>query len=299
MIGTETEVTKTLSFAYDGGGDLKGYNLMGNPFTRNLGSGDITLGGEPVTSVLLLNNDEDYQTCNFLASGVIKPGQGFFIQATAENQELVFNPSSKDLSEIGLISIKAGNESYIDKAYIQISRGNTLRKMTFSGDKPSVYVIDNGDDYAATTIYELAGSMPVNFKAVADGEYSVTVNTKNVEPSLLILFDNFTGEEFDLLESPTYHFKAGANDPEDRFKLIFDFNNYTGLDENLTGDSFIYQSEDELIVSGNGELMVFDVLGRLVMTKRINGVQRVEKPDQTGVYIFRLNGMTQKLVVKQ
>ena len=299
MIGTDDEVTKTLSFAYDGGGDLKGYNLMGNPFTRNLGSGDMTIGGEAVTSVLLLNNDSDYQTCNFLESGVIKPGQGFFIQASGAGQQLVFNPSSKDVKGIGLVSIKAGDESYIDKAYIQISRGNTLRKMTFSGDKPSVYVIDNGDDYAATTIYELAGSMPVNFKAAADGEYTITVNTKNVEPSTMILFDNFTGEEFNLLESPTYHFKAAANDPEGRFKLIFDFNNYTGLDENdTTNEVFVYQSGDELIVSGDGELKVFDVLGRFVMTQYINGVQRVEKPEQTGVYIFRLNGKTQKMVVR-
>ena len=303
MIGTETEVTKTLSYAYDGGGDLKGYNLMGNPFTRNLGAGDITLGGEPVTSVLLLNNDEDYQTCNFLASGVIKPGQGFFIQATAENQELVFNPaSSKDSKGIGLVSIKAGDESYIDKAYIQLGGGNTLRKLSFYGDKPSVYVIDNGDDYAATTIYELAGSMPVHFKAAEDGEYSITVNTMNVEPSMMILFDNLTGEEFNLLESPTYRFKASADDPENRFKLIFDFNNYTGVNDNYTNDNFAHQIGDEIFISGEGTLQVFDVMGRYVMRREINGDDYISTSMfNTGVYIFKLVGTemkTQKIVVK-
>ena len=301
MIGTETEITKTLKFECDAYPDLKGYNLMGNPFTRNIGAGDMTLGGTAVTSVLTVENGSEYSTCNFLESGVIKPGQGFFIQATADNQELVFNPSAKDENEIGLISIKAGDENYIDKAYIQIGDGNTLRKMTFYGDKPSVYVIDNGDDYAATTIYELVGTMPVHFKAVEGGEYKITVNVKNLEPSMMILFDDFTGQEINLLESPTYHFKAEPNDPENRFKLIFDLNNnnnYTGLDEDYTNEIFVYQSGDELIVTGDGELKVFDVLGRLVTSKRISGVERIGKPEQNGVYIFVMNGKAQKVVVR-
>ena len=300
MIGTATEISKTLSYAcsYD---DVKGYNLMGNPFTRNIGSGDMTLDGEPVTSVLILNNDEEYQTCNFLESGTVTPGQGFFIQATAANQELTFNPSSKDESEIGLISIKAGNESYFDKAYIQIGGGNTLRKMTFYGDKSMVYVM-NDDDYAATTVYELAGAIPVNFKAAEDGEYSITVNTKNLEASTMLLYDDFTGVTVNLLESPTYHFKASESDNADRFKLIFDFNNYTGVNENYTNDNFAHQIGDEIFVSGEGTLQVFDVLGRFVTGYNVNGDKRISTAAfNTGVYIFRMVGTevkTQKIVIR-
>ena len=300
VIGTNDEVTKTLSYAcsYD---DVKGYNLMGNPFTRNLGQNDMTLGGETVTSVLVLENGSEYVTCNFLESGTVKPGQGFFIQATAANQELTFNPSSsKDASEIGLISIVAGNDSKVDKAFVQIGAGNTLRKIAFSNSKSSVYVINDGDDYAAATIYELAGTMPVHFKAVAEGEYDITVNTKNIEASTLLLFDNFKNETIDLLETPTYSFKSSADDEDNRFKLIFDFNNnnYNGVEDNFTSEIFVYQSGDELIVNGEGELQIFDVLGRLVTSKNISGVERVGKPEQTGVYIFRLNEHTQKLIIK-
>ena len=299
MIGTESNISVDLSYGCNAYPDLKGYNLLGNPFSRNLVNGDMKIGGTAVTSVLLLNNDEDYQVCNFLESGTIKPGQGFFIQATAENQKLVFNPSSKDENAIGFISIKAGDENYIDKAYIQIGEGNTLRKMTFSGNT-MVYVMNEGDDYAVTTIDELTGAMPVNFKAAADGEYTITINAKNIEASTMILFDDFTGEEINLLESPTYRFKAEANDPENRFKLIFDLNNnYTGVDENYTGDIFIYQNGDEIIVNGEGELKVFDVLGRLVMNKHINGVETQNLASlPTGVYIFKLNENTQKIIIK-
>ena len=299
MIGTETEVTKTLSYAYDGGGDLKGYNLMGNPFTRNLGAGDITLGGEPVTSVLLLNNDEDYQTCNLLASGVIKPGQGFFIQATAENQELKFNHSAKDLDEIGLISIEAGNESYIDKAYIQFGGGNTLRKMTFSGDKSQVYVTHHYEDYAAARLYTTAGSVPVNFEAAAEGMFTITIEAKNIDLETLHLIDNFTGEEIDLLVEPTYTFKANSDEPAERFTLLFEMSTLS-IDENdTTNEVFVYQSGDELYINGDGTLQVFDVLGRFVMSREINGDDHISTSlFNTGVYVFRLNGMTQKIVVR-
>lgn len=52
--------------------------------------------------------------------------------------------------------------------------------------------------------------------------------------------------------------------------------------------------------SGDGELQIFDVTGRMVSTQHISGVKTVEKPSQ-GVYIFRLVGTdvkTQKIIVK-
>ena len=61
---------------------------------------------------------------------------------------------------------------------------------------------------------------------------------------------------------------------------------------------FAYQTGNDIVVSGEGELQVFDVMGRMVMNQRINGVEAVEKPEQTGVYIFRLNDKVQKIVVR-
>ena len=301
MIGTATEISKTLSYAcsYD---DVKGYNLMGNPFTRNLSYGDLTLGGEPATAFMLLNNDADYEECNLFYGDEIKPGQGFFIQATAENQQLVFNPSSKDESEIGLISIKAGDENYIDKAYIQFGGGNTLRKMTFSGDKSQVYVMHHYKDYAAARIYSTSGSMPVHFVAAGEGMYTITIEAKNLDLETLRLIDNFTGEEIDLLVEPTYTFKANSDEPAERFTLLFE-KSTLGIDENdVENEVFAYQNGSDIIVNGEGTLQVFDVMGRMVMSREINGNDHINTSMfNTGVYVFRLNGetvMTQKIVIR-
>ena len=227
----------------------------------------------------------------------IKPGEGFFVQATAENQTLEFNPTSKGLEDIKFIKIVAGNENGTDNAYINIGCGNTLRKMNIA-DLTNVYVMNEDKDFAAARIEELAGTMPVNFEAVEDGEYTITVEAKFIEAHSMHLIDNFTGADIALMVEPSYTFNATANDNAERFTLVFDFNNYTGCNENYTSEIFIYQNGDEIIVNGEGELKVFDVLGRFVMSQYVSGVERINKPAQTGVYIFMMNGNAQKIVVK-
>ena len=280
--------------------DVRGFNLVGNPFTRNLVDGDITIQDEGNPNAYYITEGGSNLSAQMITETPIKPGQGFMIQVSGENHKLIINPSAKDVIENrGYIKIVAGNENGYDNAFIQINNGNTLRKLNI-GYSTSVYVMSDGDDYAAARVEELAGTMPVHFNAISEGEYTITVNAKNIEASTLLLFDNFKNETIDLLETPTYSFKSSADDEDNRFKLIFDFNNnnYNGVEDNFTSEIFVYQSGDELIVNGEGTLQIFDVLGRLVTSKNISGVERIGKPEQTGVYIFRLNEHTQKLIIK-
>ena len=60
---------------------------------------------------------------------------------------------------------------------------------------------------------------------------------------------------------------------------------------------FAYQSGNDIVVSGEGELQIFDVMGRNIMNTMINGVQTVNVKSQ-GVYIFKLNEKTQKVIVR-
>ena len=298
MIGTETEITKPLSYECTYG-DLIGYNLMGNPYTRVLEYGDMKIGGVNVTSFLSLNDaGTEYVTCNLQDNDRIRPCQGFFIQATGAGQNLVFKPAKKDKSEIGLISIKAGNEEFMDKAYIQIGGGNTLRKMAFS-DNSMVYVMDGDDDYSAMTIYELANPIPVHFVAAEPGTYTITVNAKNIDLDYMHLVDEFTNEHIDLLSEPTYTFTSAEGDKPGRFTIVFGIDN---VEENLVNDVFAYQYEDELVVDGNGTLQIFDVLGRFVGSHEVHGSERISLSSfNTGVYVLRMVGenvKTQKIVVR-
>ena len=296
MKATNSNINVELSYTSSLSTDVRGFNLMGNPFTRNIKLGDMELDGTTLTQFYVMNAARTGLQSIDNASYEIKPGEGFFVQATAENQQLTFKPTSKGLEDIKFIKIVAGNENGTDNAYINLSCGNTLRKMNIA-NLTSVYVMDGDDDYAAARVEELAGTMPIHFEAVSDGEYTITIEAKYTDAHYMHLLDNFTGADIDLLVEPSYTFNATTNDNADRFRLVFDCNNYTGVEENYTGEIFAYQNGNDIYVNGNGELQVFDVMGRMVATQHINGVEAVNVKLQ-GVYIFRLNGNTQKIVVK-
>ena len=297
MLSTEdTWTSSTMSYTSSLADDVRGFNLMGNPFTRNLVAGDVKLGDETNIAYLTMNDTRtDFVTVN-ISDRPILVGEGFFIQATAASQSLVFNPTSAKSDNNGYIRIVAGNENGTDNAYINVASGNTLRKFNIANGT-KVYVMNGGEDYSAARVEELAGSMPVNFKAAAEGVYTITINAMNLEAKTMILLDNMTGEEIDLLATPSYTFKATPDDSYDRFRLIFDFNTYTGIDELFTNEIFAFQSGNEIYVKGEGELQVFDVMGRMVLNTRINGVERVNVP-ANAVYIFKLEEKTQKIVVR-
>ena len=294
LVGTNTEVTvENLSYACSDD-NYKGVNLMGNPFSCNLVYGKLTLGGVNVQTYYTVEGGEEL-TAKSLDTNPIKPGQGFIIQASDAHQNLVFNPSSKDRSneKVGYISIVAGNDKAQDNAFIQLGGGNTLRKMTISDNSSVVYVMNNGKDYAATRIDALEGSMPVCFKANKLGSYTITVEAKDIKTDYLHLIDNFTHEDIDLLLEPSYSFIASNGDNESRFTLVFRAEGSAGI----TNDIFAYQNGNDIIVNGEGELQVFDVMGRLMMTKRINNGETINI-STTGVYIFKLNEKTQKIVIR-
>lgn len=303
MKATNTNIKVDLSYACDDYPELKGFNLVGNPFTRNITAEDMVIGEDAVTSYYDFNADRTEFVAYQTNVNPIQPGQGFFIQATGNDQQLEFNPaSSKDASDFKYISISAGDENFTDKAYIQFGYGNTLRKMTF-GENTMVYVMNDDDDYAAARVEELAGTMPVHFVPIEDGFYTITVETKNIENlNYMHLIDNIKNTEIDLLVEPSYTFKASESDNADRFYLVFDFNNYTGVNENYTNDNFAHQIGDEIFVSGEGTLQVFDVLGRFVTGYNVNGDKRISTAAfNTGVYIFRMVGTevkTQKIVIR-
>ncbi|MBR6091208.1 MAG: T9SS type A sorting domain-containing protein, partial [Bacteroidales bacterium] len=114
---------------------------------------------------------------------------------------------------------------------------------------------------------------------------------ENVKGVRIQLIDKLEDRIIDLKAIDNYTFMGSTADRKDRFTLVF-----TQVE---TGSIFAYQSGNDIIVSGDGELQVFDVMGRMVMTQHINGVGTLRAASvQTGVYILRLNGKSQKIVIK-
>ena len=106
---------------------------------------------------------------------------------------------------------------------------------------------------------------------------------------MLLLASAVTGYAQDLtLNDLEYFERQGVN--------VLVFSNSAADADNGDG-TFAYQDGADIIVTGDGTLQVFDVMGRLVMTKRVNGVETINL-GLNGVYILKMNGMTQKIVVR-
>lgn len=275
-----------VNLAYTAGKKLAGWNLIGNPF-------DVTAYLTDGRDFLRMNPAGD----GFIASsGSINAMEGVFVQATGTGQSVTFTitaPSSKDeQNESVALNLIGNDDNVIDRAIVRFGEGGTLSKLTLKENSTKIYIPQEDGDFAVVRSNGKE-NIPVNFKASKIGRYTISVETEGVNMKYLHLIDRLTGKDTDLLIENKYSFIASQSDIESRFILSFGNNGY----ESSTDGTFAYQNGSDVVVRGEGELQVFDVMGRMVMQQCVNGEEIVSVQSQ-GVYVFRLNGKTQKIVVR-
>lgn len=301
---TSTNNTVTIPLSYNNSaGSLKGYNLVGNPFTRRLTEEDvIKIGDDDMTAYLVADGGGELVPYT-LAERPIEPGEGFFVQASEPGQNLVINPATRGeqtKEQPAYIRIEVGKEGYYDRAYVQFDGGNTLRKMKFSDNTSNVSVWHNGEDWAVATIKSATSELPVNFKAMESGTYTISVSTENLEVDYLHLIDNLTGADIDLFQTSSYSFEAKVTDYDSRFRLVFRVDEGNQNDK----DGFAFFSDGQLVVNGEGTLQVIDMLGHILLCREVHSDLQLLTSDflPSGVYVIRLvngdNVKTQKIVIQ-
>ena len=229
--------------------------------------------------------------------------QGFFVQSNGTDWTLSTTNLSKSREnnndKASMLNIMiVNNGDVIDNAIVSFCNAPVLNKFYLNENSTHVYIPKGNEDYAVV-LCEGESQMPVNFKAAADGTYTISVETENLDVNYLHLIDNKTGMDVDLLATPSYTFEGKRTDYASRFRLVFDAN--TGNDE--TNDNFAFINNGELIVNGNGTVQVIDILGRQMFSHEVNSAFRIQNSEfAPGVYVLRLvNGndvKTQKIVIK-
>ena len=147
------------------------------------------------------------------------------------------------------------------------------------------------------------GSQPLWFEALEDGNFSLSWNTANANFQELTLVDNITGATVDMLAHDHYDFQGLTSDYNSRFKVVI--GKFTGIEDNENVlDNFAFFDGNEWVVNGEGRLDVVDVMGRVLFSNQLNGIQnRVNLNSLApGVYVFRLADgnyvKTQKIIIK-
>lgn len=271
-----------------------GWNLIGNPFTFAVSVN--TAFAELINGTAVDNKN---------ANSVINPCQGIAVYGTY-GQIVTFikyepvaqssGPSNINIMLAQQVASRDGSSTTsvaIDNAVVSFNSNSRLPKFTLLEGNAKLYIPQNGEDYAIA-FSNRQGDMPLNFKTTETGNYTISFEGNNMNLRDIYLIDMLAGQEIDLSVNPSYTFIGSPVDKAERFKIVFKNVGNNGE------DIFAYQNGNDIIVSGEGELQIFDVTGRSVMTTTISGVETINVPTM-GVYIFRLIGSeikTQKIVVR-
>lgn len=301
---TEYSLTKSSN-------DNAGFHLIGNPYSHDI------YKGEAENGYAIPNSPEDGTSGYVLADGFyrlkngtswetklddgtkIESGEGILVQATTAGTLSIYNSDTKPAPAKGRanndnIMFTVANSQYDDVAYALFKKGVGLTKINHRNENvPMIYINQDGEDFAIATMSDDTKSFNLNFKAMTTGMYKLGLKPEG-NFTYIHVIDKLTGEDIDMLLEGEYSFIGSPKDSENRFIVILGYMPNGNDDSN---DIFAYQSGSEIYVTGSGELQIFDVTGRRVMTTTINGSESISIPAQ-GVYIFRLNEKVQKIVVR-
>ena len=271
----------------------QGWNLIGNPYTFE------AYPNQAYYTINAANSGITAQTST--SSAVVAPCTGIIVKAAEDGTVKFLKDAPETSANNGNLQMVLAHKvatrdgasvnKNIDNTIVSFNEGSQLEKFYFGNPSASIFIPQNGEDYAIA-FSDRQGDVPLYFKANETGTY--TISFAGVETNLngIHLIDILAEEEIDLSANPSYTFIGSPADRMARFKIVF---RNTGGDG--TSDIFAYQNGNDIIVSGEGELQIFDVMGRMVSRQRVNGVETVNAMPY-GVYIFKLNGMTQKIVVR-
>ena len=265
---------------------MHGWNLVGNPFAQPASvDHEFYVMNEAGTEIIT-------------GSGNVPAMNGIFVKATAENQSVTFTPNGTNTgSKLALNLVRNDRAaSLVDRAIVRFDQGGTLPKFMLDPTNTRVYIPQDGEDYAVATCGD-DNVMPVSFKAKENGTYTLKVSIDNVEMGYLHLIDNKTGNDIDLLATPSYTFEANSHDYAERFSLVYATTD--GLNE-----SFAFFNGSNWIIENGGKalLQVVDVTGRVLRSEQISGNAEIDLGNVAGVYVLRLingdNVRVQKVIVK-
>ena len=314
------------------GTELKGYNLLGNPYQSYLSFATFAevnkdLWSDGTATFALYDAETDTYTQgsattssigSYAASGDINMHQGFFIladkarSATFNNTMRSNTPASgtsfrgEERPAYPLINLKVtGDDGTNDVAVVEFDRPefSSAAKMKHIGGNGKVYFHHNDEDCALLYLDEDIDNLPVRFETVEDGTYTLTWSTANATFSYLHLIDNMKGMDIDMLASEGYTFQSTTSDYASRFKLVFA---YTGVEEEsgTATEHFAFVSNGNLIVNGTGMFEMIDMNGRVISATRLTDAQNtVALPNAAaGVYVLKLtdsaSSKVQKVVIR-
>lgn len=267
------------------------WNLVGNPYPSYFNTngnieynGIITVWDNGYVAYSLL---DDYFT--------LKPYESFFVQCHDDESSMLFKTEGRshtndyddyskrdeafrqrNSGDRKIYNFTLNNEEYSDRTRLVLNEAASVdyelscdasKFMNEDENVPQIYVYDNEVMYAINERPLGLGVMSLGIRIGQAGEYTLALDPKEEYNEKVVLYDNETGEEIDILnESYTFFAEEGYDD--DRFVLSVT-GNTIGIEENVVIDI------------NDSDVEVYDIYGRRVrVSDAKNGLYILKKDDK-------------------
>ena len=287
--------------SYTEGNELAGFNMIGNPFTHN--SKETDFSGATLSEGYYVIGENGEWLSRYDGADDIEPMQSVLVQTSEEANVTIKKQAAatRNVSN-GSLRIDVTGSNCQDVAYVSFNEGIGLDKISHNNSTSALlYITNEGKDYAVATMSKDVTEIPVSFKAMTMGEYTISVTAQNCEFETIYLTDRLTGEKVNL-NMESYSFVATSNDNPNRFVLTT--TETLGIEDNKA-EAFVYINNDEIIINniqGHAQLNIIDMMGRQaasydVFESAVISTSSLER----GVYLIQMtdaNGIrTQKILV--
>ena len=308
------------------GTDELGYNLLGNPYQAYLNMNAFLTANSMEQYWVYIAESDNYMAGNtrasenpVLPSSTLHPHQGFFVMANRDGQDVKFNYSTMALTtpaansffrgdkvNYPLVNLFATSENgKKDLAVIEFNRpefGGSKKMRAINNANFELASSMNGSRYSILFTEEGTEKVPVHFVTKEEGTFTMTWETYHGTFTSLFLVDNKTGVHTDMLHSDHYTFTSSPDDYASRFYIT---SKCIGVEEYTQSEGdFAWFDGTDWIVTGKGQLQLFDVLGHVLYSQFATGEQIRLNLDgyAAGVYMLHLTdgskSKVQKIIIK-
>lgn len=246
-----------------------------------------------------------------MENGILTHSQGYFIRTIGPSPELVIPAnarthqsaemykSSSSANEYSsyLILSAHGPANYSDIAWVSFAdeatsgfdNGYDATKMDGRDEAPQLFIMEGDKKRSINHIPSLAQdeekTFPLAYQVGQDGEQQITADFTNLFGTDVILEDIQTGITQNLFEQPSYDFSGSIADNPNRFLLHFNFYGTVHSEEMESEEDeiIVYGGQDAIYVKSSGEMssqegqvLVYDFLGRKILDQKIGASSLVK-----------------------
>ena len=239
------------------------FHLLGNPFTFDMDLSKLSMTNM-AEGVAMVNNGGTY---DYMTTGTIKVGDGFFVKSMAANPEVSYSNAptrgGNDDNTSDNISVRVSSSATRDNVVLNFAGSDKAgfpKLNAFNEDAAYLYVVSEEQRYGIFNYDKDVNEVSLSFEAQKMGKYTISVDAEG-EYETIVLVDRQTGIETNmLLEDYSFTATSSSKENTDRFLVRFTFRS----DVNEDAKHFAYQSGDELIIEAEGTVQLFDVTGRML-----------------------------------